>query len=138
MLMKVWAYRHPLTPQMEEWSVYRLLKAICNYRETKPNISFNSAASSTAVCHDTSCNTIKGWWDKRGPSTQCNIYVVVKKMAVAHAENLHWSSVLPMVIYIQCYSLKSSQPRLLPLSPIVCSLCGIWKKGGVQIFTNQK
>ena len=37
--------------------------------------------------------------------------------------NLHWSSVLYMVIYtFQCYSLKSSHPRLLPQSPKVCSL----------------
>ena len=44
--------------------------------------------------------------------------------AMLHASNLHWSSVLHMVIYmLQCYSLISSQPRLLPHSPIVCSLC---------------
>ena len=35
-----------------------------------------------------------------------------------HALNLHWSSVLNMVMYmLQCYSLKSSHPRILPLSP---------------------
>ena len=34
-----------------------------------------------------------------------------------HASHLHWSSVLHTVIYMfQCYSLKSSHPRLLPLS----------------------
>ena len=34
-----------------------------------------------------------------------------------HALNLHWSSVSHMVMYMfQCYSLKSSHPRLLPLS----------------------
>ena len=39
-----------------------------------------------------------------------------------HALNLHWSSVLHMVIYMfQCYSLKSSHPRLLPQSPKVCT-----------------
>ena len=38
--------------------------------------------------------------------------------------NSHWLSVLHMVTYIfQCYSLKSSHPLLLPLSPKVCSLC---------------
>ena len=43
--------------------------------------------------------------------------------ALLHASNLHWSSILLMVIYMfQCYSLISSQPRLLPHSPIVCSL----------------
>ena len=43
--------------------------------------------------------------------------------ALLYALNLHWSSILHMVIYIfQCYSLKSSHPRLLPQSPKVCSL----------------
>ena len=38
--------------------------------------------------------------------------------APLHASNLHWSSVLQMVIYMfQCYSVKSSHPRLLPQSP---------------------
>ena len=40
-----------------------------------------------------------------------------------HALNLDWSSISQMVIYrFQCYSLKSSHPRLLPLSPKVWSL----------------
>ena len=40
-----------------------------------------------------------------------------------HASNLHWSSILHMVIYMfQCYSLKSSHPHLLQHSPKVCSL----------------
>ena len=39
-----------------------------------------------------------------------------------HASNLHWSSVLHMVIYMfECYSL-TSHPCLLPYSPKVCSL----------------
>ena len=43
--------------------------------------------------------------------------------ALLHAWNLHWSSVLHMVIYmLQCYSLKLSHPRLLPQSPKACSL----------------
>ena len=43
--------------------------------------------------------------------------------AQLHASNLDWSSVSHMVIYMfQCYSLKSSHPRLLPQSPKVCSL----------------
>ena len=38
--------------------------------------------------------------------------------------NSHWFSILHMVMYIfQSYSLKSSHPLLLPLSPKVCSLC---------------
>ena len=40
-----------------------------------------------------------------------------------HASNLHWPSILHMVIYMfQGYSLKSLHPRLLPYSPKVCSL----------------
>ena len=43
--------------------------------------------------------------------------------ALFRAPNLDWSSILHMVIYMfQCYSLKSSHPRLLPQSPEVCSL----------------
>ena len=44
--------------------------------------------------------------------------------ALFHASNLDWWSISHMVvIYIfQCYSLKSSHPRLLPQSPKVCSL----------------
>ena len=38
-----------------------------------------------------------------------------------HASNLDWSSISHMVIYMfQCYSLKTSHPRLLPQSPKVC------------------
>ena len=37
--------------------------------------------------------------------------------ALLHASNLHWSSILHMVIYMcQCYSLKSSHPFPLPES----------------------
>ena len=40
-----------------------------------------------------------------------------------HALNLDWRSVSHMIIYMfQCYSLRSSHPRLLPQSPKVCSL----------------
>ena len=43
--------------------------------------------------------------------------------APLHASNFHWSSILHKVIYMfQCYSLKSSHPRLLPQCPKVCSL----------------
>ena len=38
--------------------------------------------------------------------------------ALLHPSNLHWSSILHLVIYMfQCYSLKSPHPHLLPLSP---------------------
>ena len=43
--------------------------------------------------------------------------------ALLHTSNLHWSSILHMVIYIfQCYSPKLSHLHLLPQSPKVCSL----------------
>ena len=43
--------------------------------------------------------------------------------ALLHALNLHWSSLLHMVMYMfHCYSLKSSHPRLLSLSWKVCSV----------------
>ena len=43
--------------------------------------------------------------------------------ALLHASNLHWSSILHMIIYMfQCYSLKSYLPHPLPLNPKVCSL----------------
>ena len=43
--------------------------------------------------------------------------------ALLHPLNSHCSSILHMVKYMfQCYSLKSSHPRLLPHSPKVCSL----------------
>ena len=43
--------------------------------------------------------------------------------ALSHASNLDRWSISHMVIYMfQCYSLKSSHPRLLPQSPKVCSL----------------
>ena len=42
---------------------------------------------------------------------------------LSDASNLDWRYVSHMVIYMfQCYSVKSSHPLLLPLSPKVCSL----------------
>ena len=42
---------------------------------------------------------------------------------LSHASNLDCRSTSHMIIYMfQCYSLKSSHPRLLPQSPEVCSL----------------
>ena len=44
---------------------------------------------------------------------------------IFHALNLHWSSILYMVMHLfQCYVLKSSHPWTLPLNLIVCSLYG--------------
>ena len=43
--------------------------------------------------------------------------------ALLHSSNLHWSSILHMVIYmLQCYPLTISHPCLFPQSPKVCSL----------------
>ena len=43
--------------------------------------------------------------------------------ALCHTSNSHWLSTLHMVMYIfKCYSLKSSHPLVLPLSPKGCSL----------------
>ena len=43
--------------------------------------------------------------------------------ALLHALNSPWSPVLHIIMYMfQCYSLKSSHPYLLPLSPKVSSL----------------
>ena len=43
--------------------------------------------------------------------------------ALSPALNLDWWSISHKAIYMfQCYSLKSSHPRLLPQSPKVCSL----------------
>ena len=40
---------------------------------------------------------------------------------LSHASNLDWWFISHMIIYMfQCYSLKSSHPRLLPQSPKVC------------------
>ena len=58
------------------------------------------------------------------------------------ASNLNWRSISHMVICMfQCYSLKSSHPRLLPQSPKVCSLhlclfCCLAYKVIVTIFLN--
>ena len=42
---------------------------------------------------------------------------------LSHASNLDWRSVSHLIIYMfQCYSLRSSHPRLLPQSPKVCSI----------------
>ena len=62
--------------------------------------------------------------------------------ALFHALNLDWHSVSHMVIYMfQCYSLKSSHPRLLPQSPKVCSLslclfCCLAYRVIITIFLN--
>ena len=43
--------------------------------------------------------------------------------ALLHVSNLHWSSILLMVIYVfHCCSFILSHPLLLPHSPKVCSL----------------
>ena len=67
---------------------------------------------------------------------------VLASSALIHASDLHWSSILHMVIYrFQCYSLKSSHPCLLPHSPKVCSLylylfCCLLYRVVVTVFLN--
>ena len=62
--------------------------------------------------------------------------------ALLHVSNSSWSSILHMVIYMfQCYSLKSSHPRLLPQSLKDCSLhlclfCCLTYRIIVTIFLN--
>ena len=42
---------------------------------------------------------------------------------LSHTSNLDWRSVSHMIIHMfQCYSLRSSHPRLLPQSPKDCSI----------------
>ena len=42
---------------------------------------------------------------------------------LSRASNLNWRSVSHLIMYMfQCYSLRSSHPRLLPWSPKVCSI----------------
>ena len=58
------------------------------------------------------------------------------------ASNLDWQSISHMIIYMfQCYSLKSSHPRLLPQNPKICSLhlclfCCLTYRVIVAIFLN--
>ena len=64
---------------------------------------------------------------------ECSVFCVL---------NLDWSSGSHMVIYMfQCYSLKSSHTRHLPLSPKVCSLhlclfCCLAYRVIITIFLN--
>ena len=61
---------------------------------------------------------------------------------LSHASNLDQRSISYMIICMfQCYSLKSSHPRLLPQSPKVCSLhlflfCCLTYRVIVTIFLN--
>ena len=61
---------------------------------------------------------------------------------LSHASNLDWWSISHMIIYMfQCYSVKSSHPRLLPQSPKVCALhlclfCCLTYTVPVSIFLN--
>ena len=42
---------------------------------------------------------------------------------LSHASNLGWRSISHLIVYLfQCYSLRTSHPRLLPQSPKVCSI----------------
>ena len=62
--------------------------------------------------------------------------------ALSHASNLDWWSISHMVICtFQCYSLKSSHPRLLPQSPKdhsihLCLFCSLAYRVIVTMFLN--
>ena len=62
--------------------------------------------------------------------------------ALFHGLNLNWSSISRMVIYkLQCSSLKSSHPHLLPQTPKVwfsrlCRFCCLAYRAVVTIFLN--
>ena len=76
------------------------------------------------------------------PSIPLECATALALHGLLHPSNLHWSTILHMVTYIfQCYSLKSSHPRLLPHSPKVCSLhlclfCCLAYRTIVTIFLN--
>ena len=61
---------------------------------------------------------------------------------LSHASHLDWQSVSHMIIYMfQCYSLRSSHPRLLPQSPKdhsihLCLFCCLAYRVIVTIFLN--
>ena len=61
---------------------------------------------------------------------------------LSHALNLDWRSISHMVIYMfQCYSLKSSHPRLLPqslkvYSTCLCLFCCLTYRVIITIFLN--
>ena len=61
---------------------------------------------------------------------------------LSHASNLYWQSVSHMIICMfQCYSLKSSHPRLLPQSPKdyslhLCLFCCLTYRVIITIFLN--
>ena len=51
-------------------------------------------------------------------SSQCT-----RPRHLSHASNPGWGSVSPLIVYLfQCYSLRTSLPRLLPQSPKACSV----------------
>ena len=50
-------------------------------------------------------------------SSQCT-----RSEHLSHASSLGWWSVSHLIYMFQCYSLRSSHPRLLPQSPTVCSV----------------
>ena len=61
---------------------------------------------------------------------------------LSHASNLDWRSISHIVIYmLQCYSLKSSHPHLLPQSPKdgslhLCLFCCLSYRVIITIFLN--
>ena len=78
----------------------------------------------------------------RSPPHPSGLFQSTSFECLLHASNLHWSSILHMVIYVfQCYSLKTSHPCLLPQSTKVCSLhlclfCRLAYRIVITIFLN--
>ena len=92
--------------------------------ENNYNIMMFFSYISTWISHKCSCVT-PSWTPLLPPSHPIPLgcHRAPALGALLHASVSHWPSVLHMVIYMfQCYSLKSSHPLLLPLSPKVCSL----------------
>ena len=51
------------------------------------------------------------------------VFPVHQPRALVSCINLGWRSVSPLIVYLlQCYSLRTSHPCLLPQSPKVCSV----------------
>ena len=84
-----------------------------------------------SFCHTSTwiscgCKCVPPSWTPLPPPSSpypSRLYQTTDFSVLLHASNLHWSSILHMVIYMfQWYPFISSHPRLLPHSLKVCSL----------------
>ena len=101
--------------------------------------------TSTWISHGCGCTFVPPSWTPLSPPSPPQTLGCPRAPALSallHALNLHWWSILHMVIYMfQCYSLKLSHPHLLPHSPKVCSLhlclfCSLAYRVIVTVFLN--